>query len=56
MLEETKKIEEHSKMQDQVIAELKNNQRHHETKNQQWYQCLFNLLLYIKMLLKLYPS
>ena len=34
LLEEIKQIEEHSRMQDKVIAELKNNQRHHETKNQ----------------------
>jgi hypothetical protein len=30
MLEELKQIEEHSRMQDKVIRELKNNQRHHE--------------------------
>ena len=30
MLEEIRQLKEHSRMQDKVIEELKNNQRHHE--------------------------
>jgi hypothetical protein len=30
MLEEIRQLKEHSRMQDEVIEELKNNKRHHE--------------------------
>jgi hypothetical protein len=55
MLEEIRQLKEHSRMQDKVIEELKNNQRHHENQEATvvtMYILICNSIL--KCLLKLY--
>jgi hypothetical protein len=43
MLEEIRQLKEHSRMQDKVIEELKNNQRHHG--NQEATMVTMNILI-----------
>jgi len=48
MLEEIRQLKEHSRMQDKVIEELKNNQRHHENQEATMvtmYSFIFNSIL-----------
>ena len=45
MLEEIRQLKEHSRMQDKVIEELKNNQRHHENQEATMYILICNFVL-----------